>query len=78
LNFYGTGPPYNPLYNHAYARAFAYGTGPFSAENRAASGFGSNFNGDFRPVASMADPQQHQGQTMGSSGNPGTALHFAL
>jgi hypothetical protein len=78
LTFYGAGPPYNPLYNHAYARAFAYGTGPFSAENRATSGFDSDFNGDLKPVASMAGPQQHQGQIMGSGGNPGTALHYAL
>jgi hypothetical protein len=77
LNPYGTGAPYNPLYNHAYARALAYGTGPF-AQNRTPSGFGSNFNGDFKPVESMAGSQQHQSQTMGSSGNPGTALHFAL
>lgn len=46
--------PANPLFNHDYARPFTYHnhTNDFN-ENMKASGYASNFNGDFRPITSM-------------------------
>lgn len=44
--------PANPLFSQDYSRPFTYHTNDFN-ENMKASGYASNFNGDFRPVTSM-------------------------
>jgi hypothetical protein len=61
----------NPLYNHAYARSFGgFSQHTFTMTN-VPMGYGANFQGDFKPVGTMLQPQQSQGQSMGTNNNNG-------
>ncbi|KAE9381201.1 hypothetical protein N431DRAFT_322674 [Stipitochalara longipes BDJ] len=67
----------NPLYNHAYARSFGgFSQHTFTMTN-VPMGYGSNFQGDFKPIGSMLQPQQQQGPGMGTKNNDfGNAMNY--
>jgi hypothetical protein len=68
----------NPLYNHAYARSF----GGFSQHTFTMTNvpmYGTGFQGDFKPVGSMLQPQRPQGQGMGTKQNDfGNGLNYNM
>ncbi|KAH8770320.1 hypothetical protein BGZ57DRAFT_985798 [Hyaloscypha finlandica] len=68
----------NPLYNHAYARSF----GGFSQHTFTMTNvpmYGTGFQGDFKPVGSMLQPQHPQGQSMGTKQNDfGNGLNYNI
>lgn len=59
----------NPLYSHSYARSFGGFSQHAFAMTNVATGYGTTFQGDFKPLGAMLQPQQQQGQGMGSKNN---------
>lgn len=73
--------PANPLFGQDYSRPFSsYHTDHFN-ENMKASGYASNFNGDFRPVISMtrstlSHPLNSSNATNGEASNHGLSFEM--